>query len=162
MKKKPNIFKLLLQLSYWIIVGISMRIENWSKRNKKVSRTLSYIFFPIAILLELIGFKINQDICLRDIDNGKKNGNEHLIYSMCYHYLKFLSRIHKWKRFISKKWYLSIIERHKLKLYNYSIVDKTKTDYTTFKNHLGIYGEGYMFFGGGILNKTGDTIIEVQ
>ena len=62
MKKNQNIFKLLLQLSYWIIVAISMRIENWSKRNKKLSRTLSYIFFPIAILLELIGFKINKVI----------------------------------------------------------------------------------------------------
>jgi hypothetical protein len=81
---------------------------------------------------------------------------------MCYHYMTFTARMHKWKRIISKKWFLSTIEKHKLKLYNYCTDDKSKMDYNAFKSQLGTYGYGYRFLGGGKLNHTGSTIINIE
>lgn len=158
-----GIFKILfVDLTFVVGAGLSMRIESWAKRNKKLSLILSYAFFPIYLILKWIGWKINQEVCFRSIRDGKKENDNHLIFSMCYHYMKFLSVIHKWKKFISKRWFYSIMEKHKLILYDFSIDDKDKTDYSSFKSHLGIYGEGYIFMGGGRLNAKGSTTITIE
>ena len=117
------------------------------------------LFFPIVEPMSRMGIWFMKKELYKRLNEAVKAKNDDAVLRICAAFLKSHAERNKWKSKISKKWFLKIMQKEELKMYNYAIRENQIT-FAYFRTLIDVFLT-YNIIGSGTVNKNGSTTIKV-